>query len=149
MPSPLKIGLFTQYHSEMHCKECLKQSAAHHHAIMPQQPRTISTRTDTALSDRPRRNDSAVCNPAATDTDRQTAPTKSARNDHTKPEQLVTVSPRRIFRCSPVRGLYSRCNALLLPCKVYRSASFLRLFFRIAPNVYLWKFTKQRKPRIC
>ena len=35
-----------------------------------EQPRTISAGTDTALSCRPRRNDSALCSPAPTDTDR-------------------------------------------------------------------------------
>jgi len=35
--------------------------------------------------------------PTGAGTTGQTAPTESARNDHTKPEQLVTVSPCRIF----------------------------------------------------
>ena len=105
MPSPLKIGLFTRYHSKTTRKVCPEQSAAYPetperiHAdrirnagtdragtisrrgsradcitlsrrSRSKQPRIISARTNTALSDRPRRNDSALCSPAITDTDR-------------------------------------------------------------------------------
>lgn len=131
MPSPLKIGLFTRYHSKTTRKVCPEQSAAYPetperiHAdrirnagtdragtisrrgsradcitlsrrSRSKQPHIISARTNTALSDRPRRNDSALCSPAATE---------SARNDRTKPEQLFTVSPARIFQSSPIRGV--------------------------------------------
>ena len=50
---------------------------------------------------------------------------RSCFSERNRPEQLVTV------RQSPL------------------SALFLREKFRIAPNIYLAKFIKQRKPRIC
>ena len=53
-----------------------------------------------------------------------TAPTESARTDHAKPEQLVTASPCRIFRISPVRGVRSRFTA---PLFVMPEKCFLRL----------------------
>ena len=158
MPSPLKIELFTRYHSGMHCKVCPKRLAAH-----PETPEQIE-RKQSAAED-PARTVSryqidragiiqryAVQRrpiPTGTGADRRTVQTESARNDHAKPEQLATVRPRRIFCCSPVRGVCSRFTAHLLPCKEVLSAAFLRWIFRIAPNVYLWKFIKQQKPRIC
>lgn len=132
MPSPLKIELFTRYHSETPCKVCPKQSAAcpetpqsiradciqnagtnrartvsRYHAGAPGNSltgsRTAGTDTDRAgmiqrhaIQRRPI--------PNGTGADHQTVPTESARNDHAEPEQLFTVSQRRIFRGSPVRG---------------------------------------------
>lgn len=97
MPSTCKIELFKRYHSETPCKECPKQSAAYPgtpqripRRLYPEcrsrseQPRTISAGADTALSDRPRRNYSALCNPAPTDTDRN-RPTNRA--DRISPER--------------------------------------------------------------
>ena len=62
--------------------------------------------------------------PTGAGTDRKTVPTESARNDCTKPEQLATVSQRRIFRGSPVRGVCSRFTAHLF---VMPRKCFLRL----------------------
>ena len=87
-----------------------------YHAITPEQPCKVLHSQSSGDRYRPEPE------PAGT------APTESARNDRTKPEQLVTLRPRRIFRSSPVRGLYSRCNAPLLPCKEVLSAGFLQFF---------------------
>lgn len=111
-----------RYHSETPCKVCSKQSAAHpetpervprglYHAIMPQQPRTMSAGTDTALSDRPRRNDSAVCNPTATDTDRadqisteRSHQTGAACHGHPAPDfsRLSGQGSVQPVQCSPI-----------------------------------------------
>lgn len=122
MPSPLKIGLFMRHHSETPCIVCPKQSAAYpetpeqierglYHAITPEPignsltgSRTAGTDTDRAgmiqryaIQRRPI--------PTGAGTNRRTAPTESTRTDHAKPEQLATVSLRRIFRSSPGREL--------------------------------------------
>ena len=97
-------------------------------------PRIISAGTDTALSCKPRRNDSALCNPAPTDTDRsRNAWTNHA--DRISPERSHQAGaafhgqPVRIFHGSPVRGVCSRCNALLLPCKESAFCGFSALIF--------------------
>lgn len=72
--------------------------------------------------------------PTGTGTDRQTAPTKSARTDRTKPEQLVTVSPRRIFRSSPVGGVDSRFTS---PLFVMPEKGFLRLSANFSAELHL------------
>lgn len=158
MPSPLKIELFTRYHSETPCKVCPKQSAAYPETPEPIPPkqsaaedpaRTVSryhagaSRSSRAPSPhilhsmhgpvKPETVKPETVKPYAiqlrpipTGTDRRTVPTESARNDRAEPEKLDTASPRRIFHCSPVRGLRSRFAAPLLPCKEVLSAGFLR-----------------------
>lgn len=82
-----------------------------------EQPRTISAGTNTALSYR-------QCRPIPTGADRLTAPTESARNDPTKPEQLATVSPRRIFQT--LRSGDCTAGSLLPYCHARKC--FLRFF---------------------
>lgn len=55
----------------------------------------------------------------------------------------VLILPHSIGEHSPIIRTDVSCDRQGL------SALFLRKFFRIAPNVYLWKYRKQRKPRIC
>ena len=122
MPSPLKIGLCKRYHSETPCKVCPKQLAAH-----PETPEQIPRYQIGAAAQSPVQSIQRRQIPTGTRTDRQTVPTESTRTDHAKPEQLVTVSPRRIFHRYPVRGLRSRFTApLFCYCKVCRSALSVR-----------------------
>ena len=144
MPSPLKIGLYVRYHSKTPCKVCPKQFAAYPGTperiradcitlscrSRSEQPCTVSARTGTALSYRPRRNDSALCNPAPTDTDQsRNAWTNHADRISSERSHQAGAAfhgqPVRIFHGSPVRGVCSRCNALLF---AMHGKCFLRLF---------------------
>ena len=71
--------------------------------------------------------------------------TISALTDRAKPEQLATVSPRRIFRGSPVRGVCSRFTAHLLSCQESAFCGFLRIFQPNCTKLLLCAITKTRK----
>ena len=154
MPSPCKIGLFTRYHSETPCKVCPEQFAAY-----PETPERIradcirNAGTDRARTVsryhagadrkqldripnsrnryRPRRNDSALCNPAATDTDRnRNRPPKPCRPNQPEPitpnRSSFSRSARAGFFAALRSGERSRFTDPLLPCKEVLSAVFLR-----------------------
>jgi hypothetical protein len=131
-----KIELFTRYHSEMPCKVCPKRrrgsarTVSRYHAgadrssrapYQPEQiPRYHADRAGIiqryAVQHRPI--------PTGTKADQRTAPTESARNDHTKPEQLATVNPHRFF--AALRSGDCAAGSLLPYCLARKC--FLRFF---------------------
>ena len=95
-----------------------------------EQPRTISAGTDTALSDRPRRNDSALCSPAPTDTDRsRNRPPEPCRPNQPKPLPPNRSSLSRSARAGFFTALRSGdCAAGSLLPYCHARKCFLRFF---------------------
>lgn len=120
MPSPLKIGLL--------CADITKRYAGNKPELsdISRQHRTesIANRSENPIQ----------CHPEVR---------KFARAQTALPQQTGTGSPDRVYLNQNLTE--QLCTVRLYPL----SAAFLREIFRIAPNMYLAKFIKQRKPRIC
>ena len=114
-----KIWLYVRYHSETPCKVCPNQRR-----IYPETPQRIPRGLYHAIM------------PQQIGT---------ARTDHAKPEQLVTVSPRRIFRGSPVRGVCAGSQLPYLSCQRSAFCVFLRIFQPNCTKLLLCAITKTTK----
>lgn len=150
MPSPLKIGLFARYHSEIPCRICLKQSAAY-----PETPQRIPRGLYHAIT--PQQIGKAAHH-ISRNRYRAIMPTAPERPDEPRrPNQPGTIcqtgaafhgQPSRIFRSSPVMGVCSRCNALLF---AMQGKCFLRLFcaeFSELHQMYICGNTEKNENRV-